>query len=631
MPSTTTRFFFDGFRIMPVVLLLLSGCSDATNRLLPASKESEAGSIQYQRPPDTIDQLLDRAYAGIGGRDSLQSLDGFSITASRDRYELGMGLEPGVGIVRAITSELDVVHDLTRDSLRIDYLHTNLYRMPRRISELIIGQTGYISGRDFYYEKTEEAERRTVAMGSGRWAMTKKTEALLNPHLLLKKLLAGSSSASLAADISNPVSIRLTDEQVFPVTLYLDEIMGQRTLVTNEKWERRWRRKRFLEHSSGGKYITDNNWNLRWNMAGLPDDVAHYRLVVEDDVYPITLYIEQATGRISKLATMEYDMYYGDVTLELTYHNWQSYDGVYFPTYITMFVAGAPTLEVSRSRIQVNPSIDSAMFEVREGIDYQYDEELVARGARLSQWVLGVSHAGSPKPVGRPLSIEVTDIAPGVLTLHAIPDDALRMLVVEQENRIIVADPGYLDVKGEAFIAWIKDRFPGKPITHVIATHFHVDHVGGIRPYMAEGATVVTHQAAYNYYESLFLRPESKILPDAFDLNPQPVNILEVQENTPRRLDDAEQPVVVYPIDNRHTTDMLMVVLEKSGIVYNGDLYSPGEDIPDRTPQAAVDLDKAMEAYAIRNVQLMVGAHGHPVTYEEYKAHLAIDGDLSAM
>jgi glyoxylase-like metal-dependent hydrolase (beta-lactamase superfamily II) len=43
-----------------------------------------------------------------------------------------------------------------------------------------------------------------------------------------------------------------------------------------------------------------------------------------------------------------------------------------------------------------------------------------------------------------------------------------------------------------AVIAEVKRTFAGKPIRYLVNTHNHFDHLGGVRTFVAEGATVIT-------------------------------------------------------------------------------------------------------------------------------------------
>ena len=45
----------------------------------------------------------------------------------------------------------------------------------------------------------------------------------------------------------------------------------------------------------------------------------------------------------------------------------------------------------------------------------------------------------------------------------------------------------------------VQARLPAKPITYIVNTHHHFDHLGGLRTYVAEGATVVTALGKANF------------------------------------------------------------------------------------------------------------------------------------
>ena len=45
---------------------------------------------------------------------------------------------------------------------------------------------------------------------------------------------------------------------------------------------------------------------------------------------------------------------------------------------------------------------------------------------------------------------------------------------------------------------------PSKPIQYVVNTHHHFDHSGGLRTFVAQGATVVTHEQNKDFYERVF-------------------------------------------------------------------------------------------------------------------------------
>ena len=72
-------------------------------------------------------------------------------------------------------------------------------------------------------------------------------------------------------------------------------------------------------------------------------------------------------------------------------------------------------------------------------------------------------------------------------------------VVVEFNEYIAVAEAPLDEARSLAVIAEAKKLGSNKPIRYVLTTHHHFDHSGGLRTYVAEGATVVTHQSNVPY------------------------------------------------------------------------------------------------------------------------------------
>lgn len=600
-----------------VAALLAAGCGQSDAPDVPAEISTSG---------ETPLAILEQVFAGLGGRERLAALQGFRLEAKRERWILGEGPAPGVGLFRPVVSDAQISHELDGGKMRLEFRHLNLYRYERDATELIVGQSGYVFGMEDYYVKPPVLE---AAMTPGRWASNKKTELLLNPHLLLRELLDDPTRVSLGTHKSGSEGLRLMTENVYPVTLFLGEVSGQRTLLANADWVGHWQNQSFYELAVNKDELqVDSDWYRHWQADRTPDAATHSKLVVAHEIFPITLYINRQTGRISKLATLEYDLIWGDVALEATYHDWQEFDGLFFPMHVKLSVAAAPSLEAVRTKVEVDPEFASGVFAPPEGVRYVHDETAAARGARVSQLIQAFAHAGAPKkPMSRP-RISATTIRDGLYLLDSDPTDTIYTLVVEQEAGVVVVEPGFQDLKSEAVLDWIAQELQ-KPVTHVIPTHHHVDHAGGIRPYAAAGAKPVVHQAAEDSYKALFART-SVILPDALDRNPRTVVLETVAADGESWLEDSYRPVAVYPLNTRHSTDSTLVFVRAGdeGFIYNGDLWSVGEELGE-TIQNSLDMHKAIIARDL-DVDFMIGSHmrlKEPVyvPYDEFKRIARMD------
>ena len=68
---------------------------------------------------------------------------------------------------------------------------------------------------------------------------------------------------------------------------------------------------------------------------------------------------------------------------------------------------------------------------------------------------------------------------------------------------------GQSEARGLAVIAEAKRLIPDKPIKYVVNTHSHIDHSSGLRAFVAEGATILTHQLNKAYLEKTLSLPHT--------------------------------------------------------------------------------------------------------------------------
>ena len=99
------------------------------------------------------------------------------------------------------------------------------------------------------------------------------------------------------------------------------------------------------------------------------------------------------------------------------------------------------------------------------------------------------------KPVPTNLEEKVDKLADGVYVIQNVAGQNQNTLAVGFADYVVAVEaPGSSD-GADAVIKRINELFPGKPIRYVAMTHHHGDHIGGMRSFIAEGATVITTAA----------------------------------------------------------------------------------------------------------------------------------------
>src|SRR5215831_334773 len=154
-------------------------------------------------------------------------------------------------------------------------------------------------------------------------------------------------------------------------------------------------------------------------------------------------------------------------------------------------------------------------------------------------------------------------------------------LAVEFKDYAALIEAPLNDARSNAVIAETHKLIPNKPIRYLVNTHHHFDHLGGIRAFVAEGATVITDDRNRDFYRNVVLAPQPRSLdPDRLSQFPFAVTgpgTLALQTFTDRyTIADGTRSIELYHVDGlNHASDMLVAYLPQSKILVNADLYSP--------------------------------------------------------
>lgn len=571
------------------------------------------------------EKAFNLALESIGGADMIQSLDEYLIKSERDEYIMGQGPEPGKGMMLLAAPTTNVSHKLSQNAIRVDLITTLAAReggyITREVNTLLVGDEGYLSEDD----PMGIVKEKDKVLTPDKAAAAMKTERLLNPHLLINEVL-NDSSLLVDVDASSAdknEGWRYKENEVFPVTVDRLRQTGLRTLVANKEWEQQASQKEFFPKMIN-KTLIEPDWLDKWKANTEIDENDYLTFSIKDKVYPITFYVNKDSGLIAKISTMEWDVVYGDIEIEVKFDNWDFSQEIPFPMTVRMSQGGAPRWEIRRDSVEINPGFSEDHFDQPPGLKYIHNESFAQRGWEISQTMRMFTLSGAYRP-----ELKWTALADGIHYLSALPLDGIYTLIVEQENGVVVIEPGMNDLKGEEVAKWIYANIPNKPITHIIPTHHHNDHGAGIRPYIAEGADLVVHESAVDFYRAQIDRPKSSVVIDALDRLDDRNNevITGVSPDEPYVIDDLERPVIVYPVLNGHTEDMTVALIGNANMLYAGDLYVSGvardkrsgtKRGPNVVPyHSAISLNEAIKEFNIP-ADILLGSHDvEPVSYQD--------------
>jgi len=384
--------------------------------------------------------------------------------------------------------------------------------------------------------------------------------------------------------------------------------------MTSDRWAATRKQERLLnpqlllrEVAADPSLVTDGGLELF-------DGSLHHVLQVADEVYPISLFVDARTGELAKLETVENDFLLGDSSIEVFYGGWQGWGqsgSVRFPADVVIALAGEIVHAEHRAQVAVNPALDEALFAFPDGAAPTYDEADAARGERNHQFHESFATIGVPLD-GLQVDVVADELAPGV---YHIIGGSHHSMVVEQADGLVFIEAPLYEARGQAVLDWAAEAFPGKPVTHVVATHHHRDHTGSLRTAVARGAQVLVGEPSRAFFERVFAAPHT-VEPDELAREPRRAEVVPVSDSV--TLADPVNPVVLHHIQTTHSADFVIAELPAQGMVFQSDLYSPGNP-----PSPGADRERELyQAIVDRelSVQTMVGGHGTTSTFEEFEA-----------
>jgi glyoxylase-like metal-dependent hydrolase (beta-lactamase superfamily II) len=209
--------------------------------------------------------------------------------------------------------------------------------------------------------------------------------------------------------------------------------------------------------------------------------------------------------------------------------------------------------------------------------------------------------------------IQWVELAPGV---HKIQGGSHATILVEMRDHLVAIEGPLYEARTAPVVKSIKERFPGKAIRYAVPTHHHLDHAGGIRAFMAEGAAIVVPFNAQAFYAQVARAPHTRN-PDTLERNKAAV-IIEAFGGGPRVLSDGQRQVAVYPLPTSHAEDLVVVYLPKERLLIEADHINPrnGQVTPGpRVKEFVQALDKLN-----LDVVTIVGIHGDQTSLEAARA-----------
>jgi len=357
------------------------------------------------------------------------------------------------------------------------------------------------------------------------------------------------------------------------------------------------------EHTFSGRRLTATLRELArvtviQDMKAHPDRVsAHADIQTAGKNWPAVQYrgdygtflvmFDEATNLPARVRSEDWDALEGDSFFDATFDDWRDVAGakVAFRTRYTL--NGMNVADMTLSNVMANPTLTPALFTIPAA---QLRTAAKPADPKITpfQWIIRRQYSGfyfdsDTMYVNDGEQMKMMDIAPNV-----------SLAIGNTHNTVFIAMNTYLialeapndDGQAKLAIALAKQRFPGKPIKYLVLSHHHVDHVGGMRTFAAEGATIVFGRGTApntQYYR--------RALNNTQDLNwnkpvmPREPELIDVKDKW--TVTDGGREFSAYIIDNPHADGMLMGYLPEAKLGFVTDVWIP-------TPQPVTESNPGL-------------------------------------
>jgi glyoxylase-like metal-dependent hydrolase (beta-lactamase superfamily II) len=287
------------------------------------------------------------------------------------------------------------------------------------------------------------------------------------------------------------------------------------------------------------------------SVAGRSLSVISFPVTRGNQTYRMKGYFN-AENTLEKIETWLDDPIFGDMLVEAEFSGYRNFDGLRFPARILHKQGGLGIFELAVEKVVPNSTASTA--------PPQAAAQRGGGGARGGGGGRGGAPAAAP-------ASPFTELAPGVFVL----DGAYQAVAVAFNDYSIVIDGMQNEARTRAVIEQTKQAIPGKPIRYVVVTHSHFDHVTGLRDFVAEGATIITHETNVKFFERALNTPRTMAPEARKGAAPKLMGVGDKYVLT-----DGKQTVELHRIRGHvHADDMIVAYIPSAKTIVESDLVQP--------------------------------------------------------
>jgi glyoxylase-like metal-dependent hydrolase (beta-lactamase superfamily II) len=334
-----------------------------------------------------------------------------------------------------------------------------------------------------------------------------------------------------------------------------------------------------------------------------------------------TILFDSQTHLPAAIRTRDDDNINGDSSYDLVLGDWKAVGGAKLALSLSYQINGVEVAKLNYRDVAANPAIPDDAFAISDAVRNAAAAFPPATGNVPYQWVLRrlfltrlLDSDNVIYPNGG--GLKLVELAPNV---QHVEGGTANNLIVAMKDYLVIFDAPYGELQSRWTIDAAKTRYPGKPIKYLVLTHHHMDHTGGMRTFVAEGATIIVPAPDKGYFEKDIAAPRT-LVPDDLQRKPASAAIVEVKDNDLMSIKDDTDEIRLYNISNPHVQGMIIGHVVRGNVVYVTDLISPRGPV-ERSP-ATVSVGDVLRKVGITGA-VIAGGHGTTAKQADIAAALA--------
>jgi hypothetical protein len=320
---------------------------------------------------------------------------------------------------------------------------------------------------------------------------------------------------------------------------------------------------------------------------------------------------DPATKLPARIRTLDWDELEGDSVYDVEVSDWRDVAGSKIPFHSLYTLNGMKIIDLKILSAEPNPTLAADTFAPPKA--------LVGSAAKPAdpsatpfQWIIRRQFVGfyfdsDAMYTDDGDSLKIVDVGPNISQVRG---GTHNNIFIATDKYLVAVEAPNDDGQSIQAIEMAKKRYPGKPVRYLILTHHHVDHVGGMRTFAAEGATIVVGKGDGEYLRRALARPET--------LNPEApkkkfaAEVIEVDGKW--SVNDAGREIDAFVLDNPHASPYLFPYVPDAKVGVVTDLYTPGAPVTSNPMVLA--LVKGVDKWGLKPVTI-VGGHGSVGPYAD--------------